>query len=402
MPGKVDAQKRHLTRLALGMTLGFVMWGGCARQPEPLYELQSKTQSLTNKQQQQIQDHLLRHFGTPLHPHLRLELADAAQGDSTAESADNPSANNPSANNPSAAKDSSEIFSRAHLEFGARVFQDRCAGCHGSTGDGNGEVAAFLQPKPRDYRLGVFKFTSTPYGVKPTRQDLLRTVRKGAKGTSMPAFALLSDEELESVVDYVVLLAYRGELEQKVVQFAATELDADANLESVDFADNLAAIHEQWKQAETQIVMPLSPQPPYSDETIAQGRKAFLTRGCSKCHGEEGKGQTAWLSSEFLAQQASAPPEQRVQINYDTWGHTAPAADLTSGLLHGGRRKIDIYRRIHNGINGTPMPSFGQALATEPETIWHLVHYVTSVVEGRPLPKEAQTSPASPETTASE
>ena len=29
------------------------------------------------------------------------------------------------------------------------------------------------------------------------------------------------------------------------------------------------------------------------------------------------------------------------------------------------------------------MPAFEQALAEEPEAIWHLVHYVLSVVEGR-------------------
>jgi mono/diheme cytochrome c family protein len=145
----------------------------------------------------------------------------------------------------------------------------------------------------------------------------------------------------------------------------------------------LKLIDQQWNQAPDQLVVPISPQPPYTDETIALGRAAFLSRGCSKCHGEDGKGQTEWLSSTFLAQQAELPVDKRIQLNYDTWGHVAPAADLTAGMLHGGRRRVDIYRRIHNGINGTPMPSFGQALAAEPATIWHLVHYVTSIVEGR-------------------
>jgi hypothetical protein len=85
------------------------------------------------------------------------------------------------------------------------------------------------------------------------------------------------------------------------------------------------------------------------------------------------------LSPEFLAAQL----ETRVQVNYDAWGNVAPAADLTAGMLHGGRRRVDIYRRIQNGINGTPMPSFAHALAAEPDTIWHMVHYVTNVVEGK-------------------
>jgi len=37
---------------------------------------------------------------------------------------------------------------------------------------------------------------------------------------------------------------------------------------------------------------------------------------------------------------------------------------------------IEIYRRIYSGINGTPMPSFANALKDNPETIWDLVSYV--------------------------
>ena len=128
----------------------------------------------------------------------------------------------------------------------------------------------------------------------------------------------------------------------------------------------------------------MTAQPKFEDATILAGRKAFLSKGCSQCHGEDFRGQTAWLSHEFIAEQEAKPGrERREKINYDAWGFPAPAADLTSRMLHGGRRPIDIYRRIHTGINGTPMPAFNQALADEPETVWHLVHYVLSVVEDR-------------------
>ncbi len=59
-------------------------------------------------------------------------------------------------------------------------------------------------------------------------------------------------------------------------------------------------------------------------------------------------------------------------------------------MLHGGRRPLDIYRRIYTGINGTPMPAFGDALADEPDTIWNLVHYVLSIVEGQQVPVDNQ------------
>jgi hypothetical protein len=94
------------------------------------------------------------------------------------------------------------------------------------------------------------------------------------------------------------------------------------------------------------------------------------------------KGQTEWLSAEFIAAQESAPEGRRVLINYDAWNHPAPAADITARMLHGGRRPIDIYRRIYTGINGTPMPAFVHIFRENPDDLWHLVHYVIHIVDG--------------------
>ena len=48
-------------------------------------------------------------------------------------------------------------------------------------------------------------------------------------------------------------------------------------------------------------------------------------------------------------------------------------------MLRGGQEPIDVYRRILNGINGSPMPGFRNALQSEPDTIWHLVAFVLDV-----------------------
>ncbi|MGH7318661.1 MAG: cbb3-type cytochrome c oxidase subunit II, partial [Candidatus Rokuibacteriota bacterium] len=58
---------------------------------------------------------------------------------------------------------------------GKEVYERRCVGCHGQNGDGNGPVATFLDPRPRDFRLGAFKFRTTPSGSLPTDGDLYRT-----------------------------------------------------------------------------------------------------------------------------------------------------------------------------------------------------------------------------------
>jgi mono/diheme cytochrome c family protein len=38
------------------------------------------------------------------------------------------------------------------LADGAALFRERCVMCHGEAGDGNGQLAAALDPRPRDFR----------------------------------------------------------------------------------------------------------------------------------------------------------------------------------------------------------------------------------------------------------
>lgn len=251
------------------------------------------------------------------------------------------------------------------LKLGQTVYQKRCVQCHGVSGDGNGPVAATMYPRPRDYRKGVFKFTSTPYGAKPVKEDLIRTVTIGIRGTSMPAFKLLPPEEIKAVVDYVMTLTHRGELEEQIAVVADFEEEVDPDLVK---EESVPLILTLWKNAQGSQVVPMSPQPVFTEEHIDRGKSAFLSKGCSKCHGADGRGQTA----DNLAGNLK-----------DRWGHATRAADLTAGMLHGGQRPIDVYRRIYAGINGTPMPGFATAFQQEPETIWDLVAYVLHVTNSR-------------------
>ena len=61
---------------------------------------------------------------------------------------------------------------------------------------GRGPTAAFLNPYPRDFRMGTFKFKSTPIGMKPTDDDLRRILLNGVAGTAMPSFKLLNEGEI--------------------------------------------------------------------------------------------------------------------------------------------------------------------------------------------------------------
>ena len=268
-----------------------------------------------------------------------------------------------------------------HLRRGYALYTQYCTQCHGVNGDGDGPVAKSLDPKPRNYTLGIFKFTSTPYGKKPRKADLVRTVHRGVTGTSMPSFDRFSPEDLDAVVDYVLVLTHRGELERELAMIAYDdgELPPEEDIDSI--VDDILA---PWRESSNQLVMPVSPMPPMTAETVVAGHQLFLKHACNKCHGKFGRGGSLG----------------NVEVGTDAWGFKAAAADLSSGMFHGGGRPLDLYRRIYSGINGTPMPAFETLFKDDPDAIWYLVHFIKETGERRrrgQLPLSEADLPASEE-----
>ena len=250
------------------------------------------------------------------------------------------------------------------LKQGYRVYSNYCTQCHGVNGDGLGPVAQHLEPKPRNYTRGIFKFTSTPYGSKPRRSDLMLTIRRGVTGTSMPSFDRLSEEDVAAVTEYVLALTYRGQMEQILAGIAYDEEELPDEESMADVVDEVL---EPWQVAAEQLVMPVSVMPPMNEESIRTGHEIFLNKACNKCHGKFGRGGSMG----------------NIEVGTDAWGNKAAAADLTSGMFRGGDRPIDIYRRIYSGINGTPMPAFNETFQEDPDAIWHLVHFIKDTGERR-------------------
>lgn len=79
---------------------------------------------------------------------------------------------------------------------GKQLFLVNCASCHGPEGMGNGERAAELNPKPRNYHTEKFKFGAAPL-------QIYNTITNGSPGTSMPAFVLLPAEDRWALVHFV-------------------------------------------------------------------------------------------------------------------------------------------------------------------------------------------------------
>src|SRR5262249_1810690 len=91
----------------------------------------------------------------------------------------------------------------SRLKTGRETYATYCAGCHGEQGDGKGPAARFLNPKPRDFRLGRLKFAAVASGEAPRDEDYLRVLEHGLYGTAMPTFELLSKRERLAVIAYV-------------------------------------------------------------------------------------------------------------------------------------------------------------------------------------------------------
>lgn len=344
--------------------------GGCSRLPDSAYALRADVEKLDlpSKHKEQIGRYLAAYHGTPASPRMALPKegepaaeGDAAKGIDSITRVDKPG------------------YGRLHLALGRDIYTRQCAGCHGTTGDGKGPAAEHLNPPPRDYRNGIFKFASTPRGSKPRRDDLRRIVTYGAKGTSMPAFRFLPEDEREAVIDYVQTLSARGELEINLIREATDELTEEDDFDPVTVAGFVTDIDESWGRADEEIVRPLTVNPAKTPETVRDGAVAFAEMYCVKCHNRDAAGSKS------------------ADVGVDAWGRIAYPANLAMGMLHGGRRPEDIYRRIYSGINGTPMPASkdpnsvtGETAEERSERIWHLVHFITEVIENNGIPEAEQ------------
>src|SRR5260370_34387218 len=86
---------------------------------------------------------------------------------------------------------------------GNLLYSRYCIGCHGREGDGMGENAAYLDPKPRDFTAGVFKCRSTPTGSLPLDSDLFTTIGRGIHASAMPSWIALMPQQRADLVAFI-------------------------------------------------------------------------------------------------------------------------------------------------------------------------------------------------------
>jgi mono/diheme cytochrome c family protein len=219
-----------------------------------------------------------------------------------------------------------DIGTEAQRESGKTLYLKYCVQCHGEKGDGNGYATPHLLPRPRDFTSGKFKVRTTPSGALPTHQDLVRIIRRGMPYTSMPAWPNLTDQEVSDLAYY-----------------------------TKTFSPDFAVAESVPKPLE----FPATPSS--TKETIELGKKLYEENGCLKCHGAVGRGDGP--SASTLA---------------DDLGYSIRAANLTQPwTFRGGPTREDIFRTMTTGLNGTPMPSFADALT--PEQRWAITDFIASL-----------------------
>ena len=214
-----------------------------------------------------------------------------------------------------------------HAKAGAADYRRYCIGCHGPLGDGNGEVAQWLEPpmwpKPRNFQLGIFKCRSTPTGTLPTDADLYDAIGRGFDRSAMPIWNTFTKQERVDLVAWVKHFSPR---------FAGGEKPGDP--------------------------IKVPPEPEVTPDRIKAGRDVFARVQCWKCHGVTGE--------------ANGPSASTLQ---DDLGRPIAPFNFTEGSRPKcGDTDEDIYRIFMTGLDGTPMPSFADNI--KPDEAWDLVFYL--------------------------
>lgn len=224
---------------------------------------------------------------------------------------------------------SGETPTPEQLKTGRFIYERGCAICHGMEGKGDGLASPYLDPRPRDFTKGEFKFRTTPSGSIPTPDDLARTITHGLNGTAMSPWAELSKQDLQAVIAY------------------------------------LETFSERFK---TETATPIKVPPPtrFDMDSVRRGQRWYTDLECGKCHGTEGRGD--------------GPSAAELK---DNWGFPTRPADLTQASRYKrGVSPTDIYLSLFTGLTGAPMPSNAGNLE-KPQDEWDLVYYVYWLSQGK-------------------
>ena len=219
-----------------------------------------------------------------------------------------------------------ENFSKPSLESGRKLYSENCSICHGEKGAGNGPGARVSSPFPRNFNKGHIKLRSTPFGKIPTDKDLFEAITNGSKGTTMPSWKHLSENDRHSLVLYLKSLS------KKFTKFI--------------------------KKGKTHKIVAIPSPPKFTIASLERGKDLYI-QNCSGCHGVRGRSD-------------GASTKKIVNIPTDAiW----PRNLSKPWKFRRGDRRKQIFKTLRTGLSLTAMPRFSPRIFKD-EQIWDLVNYV--------------------------
>jgi len=168
------------------------------------------------------------------------------------------------------------------IEKGKATYNIQCSVCHGESGKGDGPAGGTLQPPPRNFTTGEWKFGGGPLAV-------FQTLTKGSPGTSMIGYAHLSTEDRWSLVHYIRSFAPSLK-EDKPDAWSALGGETKPVAAKPTQKTSIAFALKQMAQSLNEV----------ADTTVvAEGMEASTSGGkiyqaqCLACHGLHGRGGIA-------------------------------------------------------------------------------------------------------------
>jgi cytochrome c2 len=212
-----------------------------------------------------------------------------------------------------------------HANAGKQLFYRYCWGCHGFRGDGNGENAPYLNILPRNFIAANYKCRSTPTGTLPTDEDLFNSITRGFYTTYMPSWNALTHQQRADLVAFIKTLSPR------------------------------------WAKEGPGQPIQVPAEPVLTLDSIKRGTELWAKMECWKCHGQEGRGDGPSVAT--LTDSNDQP--------------IRPYNFAAGARFKCGETNQDLYKIFMTGLDGTPMPSFGDVI--KPEEAWDLVHYLRTL-----------------------
>ncbi len=255
----------------------------------------------------------------------------------------------------------------SQIEEGHAAYKTFCIGCHGEAGDGNGNAARFLDPRPRNFINARFKFSSTRAGQLPTDEDLRGTIIGGLKGSSMPGWDMLPARTVTALVSYIKTFSPKWQ-----------EKSPASAIPSVD---------DPYRASEDKA------------EAIARGEAVYHGYAtCWTCH--PSYVPTEKINEHLVAMENSTRDVFRDHLfqpvgKPNAEGEMVYPPDFKRDFVRAGAQVDILYRSIAAGISGTAMPTWvdsmdvvsshdSNVILTSAADLWALSYYVQSLVISRP------------------